>query len=93
MVGSFLLLAALAAAPTPAGRACPSEGVIQAKEPVAPAALLRPQDRRGDRGAQALGSMPRADLHQTVLRSVEGCPISSKIREDVQGDGRFARPR
>lgn len=91
MAGSFLLIAAaLAAAPAPASRACPNDGLIQA---TAPAALLRPQDQRGDRGARTLGSMPRADLHQTVLRSVDGCPISSKIRENVQGDGRFARPR
>ena len=91
MAGSFLLITvALAAAPGPVSRACPADGLIQAN---APAALLRPQDQRGDRGAQTLGSMPKADLHQTVLRSIDGCPISSKIRENVQGDGRFARPR
>lgn len=90
MAGSFLLIAA---APAQAPRSCPPQAAIQALSPSSPAALLRPQDQRGDRGAQTLGSMPRADLHQTVLRSVDGCPMSSKIRENVQGDGRFARPR
>ncbi|HEY9235998.1 MULTISPECIES: hypothetical protein [Phenylobacterium] len=92
MVGSFLLIAATIAM-TPAPRACPPEASVQAAFPAAPNALLRPQDRRGDRGAQTLGSMPKADLHQTVIRSIDGCPISSRIRENVQGDGRFARPR
>jgi hypothetical protein len=58
-----------------------------------PALLLRPQDRRGDRGAQSLGSLPPAHLHLTVMRSVDGCAVSTVVRENVQGDGRFAKPR
>ncbi len=60
---------------------------------VDPTLLLRPQDRRGGSGAQSLASMPPADMHLTVLRSVGGCAVSTVVRENVQGDGRFARPR
>jgi len=76
--------------PSTAAR-CPGEGLIEARS--GPAALLRPQDRRGDAGAQTLGSMPQADLHLAVARSIDGCSVSTVVREKVQGDGRFAKPR
>ena len=57
------------------------------------ARLLRPQDQRGDAGAQTLKSLPPADMHLAVDRSVAGCAVPTVAREDVQGDGRFARPR
>ncbi len=69
---------------------CPAQGVTQAK---AGGVLLRPQDRRGDAGAQTLGSLPPARMEVTVLRSVAGCTLPVVMREDVQADGRLARPR
>lgn len=92
MLLSMMLVSAISAQVVgqPPARACPSQGVMEVSQP---ALLLRPQDQRGDRGAQTLGSMPKADLHQTVLKSVGGCALSTVVREDVQGDGRFAKPR
>lgn len=91
MVASALLLSAMLAAHPPL-KACPPEGALEVSGP-SPALLLRPQDRRGDSGAQTLGSLPRADLQLTVLRSVAGCAVSTVVREKVEGDGRFTRPR
>lgn len=102
MAVSFLLLAAAAAVGAspqidaqvveqPPVRACPPEAAVHAAWRAG--ALLRPQDRRGDQGAQTLGSLPPADVHLAVLRSVRGCSVPTKIRDDYQGDGRFARPR
>ena len=93
MVASALLLSAMLAAHPPV-KACPPEGALEVSSPSpSPALLLRPQDRRGDSGAQTLGSLPRADLQLTVLRSVAGCAVSTVVREKVEGDGRFTRPR
>lgn len=89
MVVSALLLSAMIAAHPPV-KACPAEGALEVSNP-SPALLLRPQDRRGDSGA--LGSLPKADLQLTVLRSIGGCAVSTVIREKVEGDGRFARPK
>ncbi len=101
MLVSMLLAAGLVAAPPPkvtmAGRriapiGCPAEGALMTRN-ADPALLLRPQDRRGDRGAQALESLPPANLELAVARSVGGCAISSVVRENVQGDGRFTPTR
>ena len=80
----------LAPGERPAPR-CPGEGMIQTRSD--PALLLRPQDRRGTAGAQTLGSMPPANLELAVIRSVNGCAVSTVVRENIQGDGRFAKPR
>lgn len=100
MIVSALLAASLAVAPPPSRMtthrirpaACPAEGhlMVRSREP---ALLLRPEDQRGDRGAQALASLPPANLELTVARSVGGCAISSIVRENVQGDGRFTPTR
>ena len=92
VVSALLAAAAMATAAPPPARACPAEGAMEVSDK-RPALLLRPQDRRGDSGAQTLGSMPKADLQLTVMRSIGGCAVSTVIREDVQGDGRFAKPR
>ena len=85
--------AALVLAP-PHSAACPSEGTLNVSDPApAPALLLRPHDRRGPNGAQTLASLPPANLQLTVMRSVGGCAVSTVIRENAQGDNRFARPR
>lgn len=68
------------------GALCPATGMTQAR-------LLRPQDLRGDAGARTLGSLPRANMEFTVSRDVGGCNLPAVVREDVQGDGRFARGR
>ena len=38
-----------------------------------------------------LGDLPKAALMLPVLRMVEGCPIPTVVRDQVEGDGRFAR--
>lgn len=86
-----LLLSAMLVTHPPA-KACPPQGALDVSDR-SPALLLRPQDRRGDSGAQTLGSLPKADLQLTVLRSVAGCALPTVVREKVEGDGRFTRPR
>lgn len=90
MIVSALLAAAIAAAPPP--KPCPVDGRFEISSP-SPALLLRPEDRRGAAGAQTLASLPPANLEIAVLRSVDGCSVSTVVREKVQGDGRFAKPR
>ncbi len=93
IVSALLAAAALTAsviAPPP--KPCPVDGRLEVSDRL-PALLLRPQDRRGQGGAQTLASLPPANLELTVIRSVDGCDVSTVIREKVQGDGRFARPR
>ena len=91
-MAAFLLLTALAATTlsAPPAPSCPK---LQVADPARPAALLRPQDRRGPDGAQTWASLPPAGMHLTVMRSVGGCAVSTMVRQNVQGDGRFARPR
>lgn len=91
-MAAFLLLTALAATTlsAPPAPSCPK---LQVADPARPAALLRPQDRRGPDGAQTLASLPPAGMHLTVMRSVGGCAVSTMVRQNVQGYGRFARPR
>ena len=91
MLMSALALSAALVAQPPV-RTCPPQGALEVSDR-SPALLLRPQDRRGDAGAQTLGSLPKADLQLTVLRAVDGCAVSTVVREKVEGDGRFARPR
>jgi hypothetical protein len=67
---------------------CKPEGMTHTAR-TDPALLLRPTDRVEFR---KLAKLPKADLHQTVLRSVGGCSIPSIVRHQVEGDGRFARP-
>jgi hypothetical protein len=57
------------------------------------ARLLRPEDRRGDAGAQTLQSLPPANMELAVNRQVAGCTVPAVVRENVQGDGRFSRGR
>ena len=94
-MAASLLLTALAATTllAPPAPSCPKEATLQAADPGRPAALLRPQDQRGPNGAQTLASLPPAGMHLTVVRSVDGCAVSTQVRQNVQGDGRFARPR
>ena len=39
-----------------------------------------------------LGDLPKAALVLPVLRTVEGCPVPTTVRFEVEGDGRFAPP-
>lgn len=91
-MAASLLLTALAATTlsAPPAPSCPK---LQVADPARPAALLRPQDRRGPDGAQTLASLPPDGMHLTVMRSVGGCAVSTMVRQNVQGYGRFARPR
>ena len=90
MIVSALLATAILAAPPP--RPCPIDGRFEVADR-SPALLLRPQDRRGAAGAQTLSSLPPANMEIAVLRSIDGCSVSTVVREKVQGDGRFAKPR
>lgn len=94
MIVSALLAAATVTASVvaPPPKPCPVDGRLEVSNR-SPALLLRPQDRRGVDGVQTLASLPPANLELTVIRSVDGCDVSSVVREKVQGDGRFARPR
>jgi hypothetical protein len=38
-----------------------------------------------------LGDLPKAALILPVLRMVEGCPVPTVVRDQVEGDGRFAK--
>ena len=44
--------------------------------------------RQAPVGATRLGDLPKANLTLTVLRSVDGCAVSSTVRYKVEGDGR-----
>jgi len=39
-----------------------------------------------------LGELPKAALVLPVMRTVEGCPVSTAVRFEVEGDGHFATP-
>lgn len=97
MAASLLVLVAsavLAQTPDPPpAKPCPTEATLQVSDPARPAVILAPRDRRGPAGAQTLASLPPAGMHLTVMRAVGGCAISTQVRQNVQGDGRFARPR
>lgn len=38
-----------------------------------------------------LGDLPKAALILPVLRTVGGCPVPTVVRNEVEGDGRFAK--
>ncbi len=38
-----------------------------------------------------LGDLPKAALMLPVLRLVDGCPAPTIVRDQVEGDGRFAK--
>lgn len=46
-----------------------------------------------DPAAKRLGDMPKADLHLTVDRRVNGCPVPTIVRYSYEGDGRAAKPK
>jgi hypothetical protein len=52
-------------------KACRAQGLEYAEQPAAPPAV------------KALGDLPPANRTLTVLRSVEGCPVSSTVRYNV----------
>jgi hypothetical protein len=41
---------------------------------------------------QKLGDLPRAALILPVMRTVQGCPVPTIVRDVVEGDGRFTKP-
>ena len=90
MIVSALLAVAIVAAPPP--KPCPIDGRFEVSDR-SPALLLLPEDRRGAAGAQTLASLPPANMELAVIRSVGGCSVSTVVREKVQGEGRFAKPR
>jgi hypothetical protein len=51
-----------------------------------------PARAEGPAKLSKLGDLPKAALVLPVLRTVEGCPVSTAVRFEVEGDGRFAPP-
>lgn len=45
----------------------------------------------GPPGALRLGDLPKANHTLTVLRSIDGCAVSSTVRYGVEGDGKAAK--
>ncbi|MFN3512886.1 MAG: hypothetical protein ACK41C_07575 [Phenylobacterium sp.] len=88
LIASLLASAAVTAAPARIvpPDLCPRPTAFHAR-------LLRPEDRRGDAGAQTLQSLPPAHMELAVHREVAGCTVPVVVRENVQGDGRFSRGR
>jgi hypothetical protein len=62
---------------------CPAIGLR-----LVPTRDARPPLRRGPAKLSRLGDLPKANMALTVLRSVDGCAISSTVAFDVEGDGR-----
>lgn len=55
---------------------------------------LEPTEATARLRAQRLGELPRANHELTVLRTDEnGCSKAVVVRENVNGDGRFAKNR
>jgi len=63
---------------------CPALGLrlVPTKDAAGPA------KRRGPARISRLGDLPKANKTLAVLRSVDGCAISSTVAFDVEGDGR-----
>ncbi|WP_309087849.1 hypothetical protein [Phenylobacterium sp.] len=92
------MLALLAAAAVAASSSTPAVTVL--RDARAPERcgywLAEPVARRAPDApaAQKLGELPRPNLELTVLRADEnGCSKAVIVRENVSGDGRFAKPR
>ena len=51
-----------------------------------------PVSAAGPAKLSRLGDLPKAALILPVLRTVEGCPVPTTVRFEVEGDGRFAPP-
>jgi len=49
-----------------------------------------PAAANGPARLSKLGDLPKAALVLPVLRTVEGRPVSTAVRFEVEGDGRFA---
>jgi len=71
---------------SPRAAACPPLGLRLVPTKGVPR-LSIPQ-RAGPVVMRRLGDLPKANLTLTVLRSVDGCAVSSTVRYDVEGDGR-----
>lgn len=41
-------------------------------------------------GVSPLGALPKANHTLTVMRSIDGCAVSSTVRYGVEGDGKAA---
>lgn len=79
-MSALLLAAVLAAHPAPvAANACPD--------------YFRPTPAKGETlKPTKLGDLPKAALILPVMRTVQGCPVPTVVRDVAQGDGRFAKP-
>ena len=79
-MSALFIAAVLAAQPAPlSASACPD--------------YFRPTPAKGETlKPQKLGDLPKAALILPVLRTVQGCPVPTVVRDVAQGDGRFAKP-
>ena len=86
---AVLLATSMAAAPPP-----PRETVFSQPRPKDCAAdRIVPAVRTPASAMRRLGDLPRGHMQHAVLRTIDGCPVSTVVRENVEFDGRFARPR
>jgi hypothetical protein len=96
---AFLAAAVALTAPSPEMASARSDASTRLQALARPDAcgyfLTRPVARRAPGGrAQTLGELPPANLELTVLRFDEkGCSKPVIVRQNVSGDGRFAKPR
>ena len=51
-----------------------------------------PVSAAGPAKLSKLGDLPKAALILPVMRTVQGCPVPTTVRFEVEGDGRFAPP-
>ncbi len=89
----MLAILAAAAAMTAAQQDTPQSMVASAPPSRACAFWrLEPTDGKARARAQQLGKLPAANMEHMVLRTDEnGCSKPVVVRENVGGDGRFAR--
>jgi len=86
---AILAAAVIAVAPT---HALPGPRTALLAAPAAcPDAWRTTPIARGPARFSKLGDLPKAALMLPVLRLVEGCPAPTIVRDQVEGDGRFAR--
>jgi hypothetical protein len=100
---ALLLAAVLANSPgehfavpgAPQVRGCPDlrEDLQRARDSrwVGPPHNAAPSRRGARARISKLSDLPKANVTLTVLRSIDGCAISSTVRYAVEGDGRAPR--
>ncbi len=86
---AILAAGAIAIAPT---HALPGPRTVLLAAPAAcPNAWRTTPVAQGPARLSKLGELPKAALMLPVLRLVDGCPAPTVVRDQVEGDGHFAK--